>query len=257
LKSREKNPSVLISIVTPVYNSSHYIKETIASVLEQTYSYWEMIIIDDFSDDESRNIIEDYVKKDKRIKALYNEKNIGTAQSRNRGIKLSKGKYIAFLDSDDTWLPKKLERQLKLMKEKNIPMSYVAYYTMDHKNTITAFHPVEEQVSYTKLLKNPSMIGTLTMIYDTEKLGKFYFKNIGHEDYIVKLKILKKIDFAVGINEPLAKYRIHNNSLSSNKIHAAKWVWNIYRDIEKLSLIKSLFYFLHYIYYSFTKYKKL
>jgi len=230
---------------------------TIQSVQEQTYIKWEMIIVDDCSTDNSLNIIQQYASQDTRIKIIKNTCNLGAGGSRNKAIEVANGRYIAFLDSDDTWFPEKLEKQIALMEQKNMPMSYVAYYTIDNEDTLTALHPVEEQVSYVKLLKNPSMIGTLTMMYDVKELGKFYFEDVGHEDYIMKLNILKKIDFAVGINIPLAKYRIHNTSLSSNKVSAAKWVWHIYRHIEKLSFIKSLYYFSHYAYYSFTKYKKL
>lgn len=255
VKLMDKTP--LVSIVTPCYNAEDFIGMTIESVLAQTYQNWEMIIVDDGSDDKSTQIVATYAKQDSRIKPILNQKNIGVAKSRNNATDKATGKYIALLDSDDTWFPEKLKSQLELMKKENASMSYVAYYTVDDKDIITAYHPVKERVSYTDLLKKPSIIGTLTMIYDAQKLGKFYFEDIGHEDYIMKLSILKKIDFAVGINKPLAKYRIHNNSLSSNKLSAAKWVWDIYRNSEKLSFTKSLFYFLHYTYYSFTKYKKL
>jgi len=250
------NDIPLVSIVTPCYNAELFIEETIKSVLAQTCKRWEMIVVDDGSIDQSLEIIRAYARKDNRIKLITNDSNKGAANSRNIAIKSARGRYIAFLDSDDVWHPKKLEKQLALMRNKNVPMSYTAYHTTDKHSRITALHPVEEKVSHSKLLKNPSMIGTLTMIYDTQKLGKIFFKQIGHEDYIVKLEILKKIDFAVGINEPLAQYRIHNNSLSSNKFAAAKWVWDIYRQSENLSLPKSIFYFLHYGYYSLTKYKK-
>ncbi len=143
------------------------------------------------------------------------------------------------------------------MHKENCLMSYGAYYTVGEKGDRIAYHPVQTEVSYSDLLKKPSMIGTLTMVYHAKKLGKFYFDKIGHEDYIVKLEILKKSGVAKGINKPLAKYRIHSNSISSNKVRAAKWVWDIYRKVEKLSLPKSIFYFLHYVYFSLTKYKKI
>jgi len=247
----------LVSIITPCYNAESFIADTIESVLAQTYQNWEMIIVDDCSSDKSRDIVERYTKKDIRIQLVKNERNIGVAKSRNNAISKASGKYIAFLDSDDMWLSRKLEMQLELMKNEKSSMSYTAYNTTDENNTPIAYHPVIEKVSYIDLLKKPSIIGTLTLIYDTHKFGKLYFKTVGHEDYIMKLHMLKKINFAIGINTSLAKYRIHNNSLSSNKLSAAKWVWDIYRNSEKLSFTKSLFYFLHYTYYSFTKYKKL
>jgi glycosyltransferase involved in cell wall biosynthesis len=254
LKSKQKKTSALISIITPSYNSTHYIRETIVSVLGQTYPYWEMIIIDDYSDDDSRKIIEHYIKKDKRIKALYNTENIGAAQSRNRGIELSKGKYIAFLDSDDLWLSDKLEKQIQLMQDDNILLSYASYYTINETGKIMSTFPVQEKVTYFDMLKT-STIGTLTTVYNAEKLGKFYFEDIGHEDYVMKLQILKQIPYAKGLDEPLAKYRIHTQGLSSNKLKTALWQWHIYQKVEKLSFIKSIYYFIHYTYNGIFKYK--
>jgi len=244
----------LVSIITPSYNASEYIEETIESVLNQTYQNWELIIIDDYSDDNSRDIIEKYIEKNKRIKTIYNEKNMGAAQSRNRGIELSTGKYIAFLDSDDLWLPNKLKKQIKLMQEENILLSYTSYYTInEYSETINIF-TATKKVTYLDMLKT-STIGTSTTIYNTDRLGKVYFENMGHEDYVMKLQILKQISFAQGLVEPLAKYRIHSQSLSSNKLHAALWQWYIYRKIEQLSLLKSVYYFLHYAYNGIFKYR--
>lgn len=248
------NNDTLVSIIIPSYNASKYIKETIESVLNQTYQNWEMIIIDDDSNDTSRDIIEQYIEKDKRIKPLYNEKNIGAAQSRNKGIELSKGEYIAFLDSDDLWLPNKLKQQIQLMQEENILLSYTSYYTINEESeTINTFF-VKKKVTYTDMLKT-STIGTLTTVYNADKLGKIYFENIGHEDYVMKLQILKQIPFARGIIEPLAKYRIHSQGLSNNKLHTALWQWHIYRKIEQLSLFKSMYYFIHYAYHGIFKYR--
>ena len=244
----------LVSIITPSYNASKYIKETIESVLNQTYQNWEMIIIDDCSDDNSRAIIEEYTKQDIRIRALYNEKNIGAAQSRNRGIELSTGEYIAFLDSDDLWLPDKLKKQIKLMQEENILLSYTSYYTINEEGETISTFSTKKKVTYLDMLKT-STIGTLTTIYNADRLGKVYFENMGHEDYVMKLQILKQIPFARGIFEPLAKYRIHSQGLSSNKLHTALWQWHIYRKVEQLSLFKSVYYFLHYAYHGIFKYR--
>lgn len=247
----------LVSIITPSYNTSKVIKAAVESILKQTYSNWELIIVDDCSSDNSMEILMPYMEKDSRIKVMTNKTNLGAAHSRNKAIKQSNGEYIAFLDSDDLWLPAKLEKQIALMKKENCYMCYTAYTIIDILGNEVAHHPVHTKTSYADLLKRPSMIGMLTMIYNAKKLGKLYFDKIGHEDYILKLHILKHIGYAVGINEPLARYRIHKGSLSSNKIQASKWVWDIYRKIQKLPLHKSMFYFLHYVYFSFTKYKKL
>lgn len=244
----------LVSIVMPLYNSETYIKEAIESVLQQSYKNWEMIIIDDLSTDNSKEILEQYRKKNKKIIPLYNAQNLGAAQSRNKGVQKARGDYIAFLDSDDCWIENKLEQQIKLMQDENIYLSYSAYYTMDEKGKILSTFNVEEKVDYHDMLKT-STIGTLTTIYNAKVLGKFYFESIGHEDYVMKLQILKKIPYAKGINMPLAKYRLHTQSLSSNKLHTALWQWHIYRKVEKLPLYKSIYYFLHYSYNGIFKYR--
>jgi len=253
-ESNSIHNSSLVSIITPSYNSEKYISETIESVLTQTYSNWEMLIVDDMSTDDSPQIIDVYAKQDKRIKLIRSKQNMGSAKARNRAIKEATGEYIAFLDSDDIWLPNKLEKQLTRMQHNNIYLSYSAYYTINDRGETLSLFPVKERINYYDMLKT-STIGTLTTIYNAKELGKVYFEALGHEDYIMKLQILKAMPYAEGINEPLAKYRIHEQSLSSNKLHAALWQWYIYRKVEKLPLVKSIYYFLHYSYYGFFKYR--
>ncbi len=245
----------LVSVIVASYNNALFIEETIESVINQTYTNWEMIVIDDCSSDNSVEIIEKYAQKEPRIKVIINSKNLGVAQSRNRAIKAAVGTYIAFLDSDDVWLPKKLSKQLSLMIKTDTLMSYSSYKTINENSEITGYFIVKREVSYNDLLKT-STIGTLTTIYNAKKLGKFYFETKGHEDYVMKLNILKRIGVARGVREPLAHYRILENSISRNKLQAAAWQWKIYRESESLNPIKSLYYFIHYTYNGFTKYKK-
>lgn len=249
---QSNNP--LVSIIIPTYNCEEYIEQTIQSVLLQTYIHWEMIIIDDASQDNSLKIINKYLEQDKRIKLIINKKNIGVAQSRNTGIKVSSGDYIALLDSDDIWFPRKLEKQIKLMQKKGIFMSYCSYNIINEEGHNINCFQVKSKITYKDMLKT-SIIGTLTTIYNAKELGKFYFMDIGHEDYVFKLQILKNIPYAEGINESLASYRITPRSLSSNKIKSALWQWNIYRKIEKISFLQSIYYFFNYIYHGFFKYK--
>lgn len=249
-----KKDMPLVSIITPSYNSEKYISETINSVINQTYQNWEMIIIDDSSIDNSLNIIEIFSKTNLKIKLLYNLERQGVAQSRNKGIEAANGEYIAFLDSDDIWLSEKLEKQVQLMQSKNILMSYCGYKIMDDAGNDVGNFQIKDKLTYKDMLKTSSM-GTLTTIYNAQILGKFHFMDIGHEDYVFKLQILKKISFAEGINEPLAKYRISDKSLSSNKFKVARWQWKIYRDIEQLSWIQSMYYFVQYAYHGIFKYK--
>lgn len=245
----------LVSIITPSYNCERFIAKTIESVLAQTYKNWEMIIIDDCSPDNSNKIIEEYIKKDNRIKLIKLKKNSGPAIARNRGIEEAKGRYIAFLDADDLWYPKKLEQQIVFMDENDLSFTYSSYNLIDEEGNDLGFFKTKEKITYREMLKTCS-VGCLTAIYDTEKLGKVYMPNIlKRQDYGLWLKILRKINATKGIMEPLGAYRILKNSVSSNKINAAKYQWKIYREVEKLSLIKSVYYFIHYAYYGFKKYK--
>ena len=247
----------LVSIITPSYNSEKFIKETINSVISQTYKNWEMIIVDDVSSDNSCEIIELYSKKDNRIKLIKLEKNSGPAVARNRAIQEAKGRYIAFLDSDDLWHKDKLTKQLSFMQEQDIALSYTSYYRIKEtsRKIIYQFY-VPEKVDYSELLKQ-NIIGCLTAIYDTKKIGKVYMPNIDkRQDFGLWLNILKKVPYAYGLDEPLAYYRVRSASVSSNKILASKYNWKLYREVEKLPLYKAIYYFGWYTYRSILRYKK-
>ncbi len=247
----------LVSIITPSYKSERFIEDTIKSVLNQTYENWEMIIIDDCSPDSSNTIIEKYMKEDNRIKLIRLEKNSGPAVARNTGIREAKGRYIAFLDADDQWLPEKLEKQINFMEEKNLAITYSSYYIIDEEGKEVGEYIVEPVLTYNELLKR-NMIGCLTGIYDTSKLGKVYMPDIlKRQDHGLWLKILKKVGTTKGIVEPLAIYRLRKNSVSSNKLLAAKYTWKLLRDVEGLNIFKASYYFAWYIYYGINKYKNL
>ena len=248
----------MVSIITPSYNSAMFIKESIDSVIAQTYKHWEMIIVDDCSFDSSNEIIEEYIKKDNRIKLIVLDKNSGPAVSRNSAIRESKGRYIAFLDADDYWHKEKLEKQLAFMKDNDITLSFTGYERVEESSSKfidTQFVPTK--VDYKTLLKQ-NIMGCLTVMYDTEKLGKVYMPDIlRRQDYALWLKILKQIPYAYGLNESLAYYRVRTASISSNKIIASKYHWKVLRDIEKLPLYKAIYYFGWYTYKSIVKYKKI
>ena len=243
-----------ISIITPSYGSEKFIAQTIESVIAQTYQNWEMIIVDDVSPDNSNDIIESFVKKDNRIKLIKLEKNSGPAVARNKAIKEARGRYIAFLDADDLWMSDKLEKQIKFMNENNLGFTYSAYKLIDEEDNKKGTFIPPKKVSYKSILKtNP--IGCLTAIYDTQKLGKIYMPNIlKRQDYGLWLKILKEIRQTKGILEPLAIYRIRKNSVSSNKFKSAQYQWKIYREVEKLNILKSIYYFIHYAIKGIFKY---
>lgn len=246
----------MVSIITPSYKSERFVAQTIESVLAQTYTNWEMVIVDDVSPDRSNEIIEMYAQKDTRIKLIRLEKNSGPAVARNRAIEEAAGRYIAFLDADDLWLPEKLEKQLAFMSQNNLAFTYSSYYLIDEENTDKGTFITKTSVSYTDLLKTCS-IGCLSAIYDTSKIGKVYMPLIlKRQDYGLWLKILRKIGETKGMLEPLATYRLLKNSVSSNKRKAAHYQWKIYRDVEKLNIFKSVYYFTHYAFNGVLKYKQ-
>ena|SRR5690606_25332519 len=230
----------LVGIITPIHNCSDFLEKTIQTVLSQTYQDWEMIMVDDCSTDQSLAIAQRYAAQDGRIKVLKLEQNSGAAVARNTAIEAAQGRYIAFLDSDDLWLPNKLETQLQFMKENDAAFSYSAYEKIDENGTVFGVIGVPEKISYHDLLKTCS-IGCLTAVYDTHKLGKIYMPtNTKREDFATWLQILKKFDYAYGINEVLAQYRVYNSQTSAKKAKMAKENWRLYRDIEKLGDRKSV-----------------
>ncbi|KAB7889784.1 glycosyltransferase family 2 protein [Poseidonibacter ostreae] len=233
----------LVSIITPSYKSERFISQTIESVLSQTYQNWEMIIVDDVSPDNSNEIIEEYTKKDSRIKLIKLEKNSGPAVARNRAIEEAKGRYISFLDADDLWKPDKLEKQIKFMREKDCALSYSAYETMSEEGKLqNKFINPPLKLSYNDLLKS-NYIGCLTAIYDTHKVGKVYMPLIKkRQDYGLWLRILKKTDFAYATAEPLAVYRIMSDSVSSNKFKLLKYHYKLFTEFENISSIRALYY---------------
>ncbi|WP_439874595.1 glycosyltransferase family 2 protein [Bacillus mycoides] len=242
---REFQP--LVSIVTPSYNANSFIKKTIQSVQSQTYKNWEMIIIDDVSKDNTCELIKEESKKDNRIRLIELKENSGAAIARNTGINNARGKYVAFLDSDDLWLPEKLEKQLAFMQNNDIAFSFTGYQIMNQDGTLTdkVVH-VPGKINYNGLLKN-TIIGCLTVMLDIEKLGKIQMPNIRtRQDTATWLKILRQGHYAYGLDEVLSKYRKVENSISSNKFKMAKMNWKLYREIEGLSILKSAWCFGNY-----------
>ena len=238
----------LVSIIIPVYNAEKFIDETISSVIEQTYTNWELLLVNDCSTDNSEKIIQKYLKDD-RIKLINNKTNSRTAISRNNGIKAAKGKYICFLDADDKWDSKKLEKQINFIKQKKCEFSFTGYEFAD-KDCIPNGKKVHvpEKISYKQALKNTT-IWTSTVMFDMTKLSKedIYMPIVDRgQDTACWWKVLKKVDYAYGLNEILSFYRRTNNSLSSNKITALKRTWNLYRNVEHLNIFKSAYCFCFY-----------
>lgn len=235
-----------ISIVTPLYNSAVFIADTIQSVQAQTFSDWEMILVDDCSTDSSVAVARTFTNRDSRIKLIQLPENLGAAVARNKAIENAQGRYIAFLDSDDLWLPDKLETQLKFMKEKDIAFSYSGYNKIGDQGQSLGLMGVPKRVNYDQLLKC-CVIGCLTAMYDAHKLGKVYMPLIRkRQDFGLWLRLLKRVDYAYGIQRPLAQYRVRPGSISAKKSNAAAYTWRLYREVEKLNLFKASYYFIHY-----------
>ena len=233
----------LVSVIVPAYNCEKFIGETIASVLAQTYQNWEMIIVDDCSSDNTREIILDSAKKDSRIKYYFLQNNSGAAVARNTAMEQAEGEYMAFLDSDDVWLPEKLEKQLNFMRDNNVAFSATSYELIDEKSRpLGRMRVARPKTDYQRMLYS-NVLGNSTVMYDVGKLGKFKIPDIRkRNDYVLWLAILKKEKYAVGMPEILMQYRVRKQSLSSNKFGLIKYHWHIYRNIEKISFIYSLYY---------------
>jgi teichuronic acid biosynthesis glycosyltransferase TuaG len=235
-----------VSVITPTYNSEKYISECIDSVRAQTFQDWEMVIVDDCSSDGTIAVLESYQRIDPRVILIQNESNLGPATTRNRAIERASGRYIAFLDSDDVWLPVKLDTQLGFMEANGADLSYTSYEKIseDGDRTGRIVH-VPPTTSYGQLL-NHSVIGCLTAIYDTQSVGKTYMPEIKRrQDYALWLKILRNGHVARGLDEPLAYLRVHKGSLSSNKLTSLRYTWQVYRNIEHLSWPRSAYHLIN------------
>lgn len=244
-----KNNDNLISIITPVYNCENLIEETILSVLNQTYQNWEMILVDDCSQDNSAKIIKKYAKIDTRIKYFKLEENSGAAIARNRGLKESTGRFVAYLDSDDLWRKEKLEKQIKFMLENKYGFTCTDYEKIDEEgNSLNKIIKIPSKVNYNLYLRN-TIIQTVGVMVDTKITGKdlLIMPNIRRrQDAATWCQLLRSGFDCYEVPENLSYYRVVNNSLSSNKFKAAKGTWFLYRNIEKLPLWKASFCFVGY-----------
>jgi teichuronic acid biosynthesis glycosyltransferase TuaG len=230
----------LVSVIMPAYNSAQFIAAAIDSVLAQTWLHWELLVIDDGSTDDTVKIVENYARQYPNIRILKNSTNQGTGAARNRGIKAATGRFIAFLDADDLWLPLKLEKQLKFMQEKDLAMTFSSYYLMDEEgNPLHREVKALPELTYEKLLKS-NYVGNLTGIYDVEKLGKVYAPQIRkRQDWALWLEILKRLGSSIALTEPLAYYRVRRDSVSGNKWKLLRHNFKIYRSFLNYGLLKS------------------
>jgi teichuronic acid biosynthesis glycosyltransferase TuaG len=235
----------LVSIITPSWNVERLIGETIASVQAQTFGDWELLIADDCSTDNTASVIESHSARDPRVKLIRQPRNGGPALARQAAIEQAKGRFIAFLDSDDLWLPTKLEHQLAFAREHRAALSFTAFRRINEDASVVGrLITVPASLTYDQLLKNTA-IATLTAMVDREIAGAIAMKNEGYDDFCLWLDVLRPGHVAWGLNEDLARYRVRGVSVSSRPMRSAGWVWNIYRHIERLSPVKSAWCFAH------------
>lgn len=236
-----------------MFNSEAYISETINSIINQTFQNWELHLIDDGSTDKTLKIANQFITQHSNIKLLKNETNLGAAISRNKGIQAAKGKYIAFLDADDVWKPKKLQTQIAFMQSENCDVSFSSYEQMDETGKpLNKLIKALPELTYQKLLKS-NYIGNLTGIYNAEVLGKITAPNLRkRQDWALWLLAIKKSGKpAKGIQESLAYYRVRKESMSSNKINLLKHNYWVYRKGLEFSILKSVFYMFVFLYEHF------
>lgn len=231
----------MVSVIMPAYNEARHIGQSIDSVLRQTYTDWELLVLDDGSSDETPEIVRAYAEKDSRIHFCPNRENMGVARTRNRGVDLAKGQWIALLDSDDTWHETKLEKQLELAEKTGAGLLYCSYAMIDEKTgRRKKDYTVPETTDYNGLLKE-NVIGCSTVLLNKERLGDHRFDpSFFHEDFVLWLELLKSGWKAVGLKEVLADYLVAENSRSLNKWNAAWNRWRILRKGQRLPLHRAV-----------------
>ncbi len=244
-----------VSVIMPCHNSEKTIELAIQSVLSQTFSNLELIVIDDASTDNTPGIVERFMNQDSRVNLIRLDAQHGPALARNVGIEKAGGRYIAFLDSDDAWLPEKLEQSLAFLRDNQCPIMYTAYYIMDKDGFVVGEYRPKEKVTFNDLLVT-NWIGCSTVVYDEEKLGKMYFPNVKHEDYLLWLDVVRKIEVIKGLPRALTIWRT-GTGVSSKKIESAKWRWDIYTKQLGLNWLKAAYYFVLYGFNGFRKYSSL
>mgnify|MGYP003666698642 CR=1 FL=1 len=225
-----------------MFNSETFISETINSIINQTYTNWELLLIDDASTDKTIEIVNSFITKYSNIQLLQNQSNQGAAISRNKGIEAANGDFIAFLDADDLWKPEKLEKQLAFMETENCYVCFSSYDLMDESgNLLNKQVKSLPELSFSKLLKS-NYIGNLTGIYNFKALGKITSPNLRkRQDWLIWLAAVKISGKpAKSIEESLAYYRVRDNSMSSNKWHLVKYNYWVYKKGLGFSTLKSI-----------------
>jgi teichuronic acid biosynthesis glycosyltransferase TuaG len=245
---------VLVSIVMPAYNSEQWLANAIESVVAQVFRAWELLIVADTSRDRTLEIARRRAADDPRIRVIHVERHGGRAHARNLGMNAARGRFLAFLDSDDRWMPEKLGEQTEFMNRYDIGFSFTGYRHFRADGYLGPVVRVPQKIDYQALLKG-NVIGNLTVMIDREKIRipDFRERITEHEDYRAWLDILRRGEIAFGLQRDLARYRVSHEQSSANKSHQAACVWKLYREVERLPLPKAAWCFAHYSCKGFSK----
>lgn len=244
----------LVSIVMPAYKAEKTVAEAIRSVQAQSYPHWQLLVVDDGSPDGTADVVAELAKSDPRIE-LVRQANAGPAMARQKALDHARGRYIAFLDSDDLWLPGKLERQLAFMAEHRAALSYTAFRRIQADGSgLGQLISIPSRLTYRALLGNTA-IATSTAVIDKSITGEFSITKTYYDDFVLWLSILKRGHVGLGLNEDLMRYRVMSGSVSRNKLRSARMVWRTYRDIEGLNAPLAAVHFARYALHALRKYK--
>jgi len=246
----------LVSIITPAYRAAAVIEETIRSAQRQSYSDWEMLVVDDCSPDDTCARVSEIARSDARVRLIRQPTNQGPAAARNAALTAATGRYVAFLDSDDVWLPEKLSVQLEFMKVRDAAISYTDFRRVSADGQRVGHRVrVPATLNYRQLLCNTA-IATSTVMVDRDKTGSFRMPMAPYDDFAAWLAILRRGHVAQGLRQDLMRYRVLGGSVSRSKRRSASWVWTTYRRIEGLGFLRSCWCFANYALCGWLKYRR-
>jgi teichuronic acid biosynthesis glycosyltransferase TuaG len=248
--------SDLVSIITPAFRAARFVDDSIKSVMAQDHKSWEMFVVDDCSPDDTARRVEEWTKRDSRIHLIRQPRNGGPAAARNAALEASTGRYAAFLDSDDYWLPQKLSRQIEFMGTRDAAMSFTAFRRITEDGSrLGRLIGVPKQLTYRQLLGDTA-IATSTAMIDRAKTGPLQMRRAYYDDFVLWLSLLRRGHVAHGLNEDLMRYRVVGKSVSRNKSKSAREVWKTYREIEQLNILDSAWCFANYSARGWLKYAR-
>lgn len=245
-----------VSVIMPAYNGADFIAATIASVLAQSYTDFELLVVDDCSTDNTVEVVHNAAGGDARVRLLSTAVNSGPAGARNVALEAARGHFMAFLDSDDQWAPSKLEQQVAVMGKTGAAISFTAYHRINEAGErVTATSYAPERVDYARILRE-TVIPTSSSMIDIRQTGPIRMKNCYYDDYALWLELLGHGHVARGIQQDLMQYRVRSGSWSRNKLKSALEIWKTYRQVEKVPLVPATWYFTNYAVNSLRKFRR-